>query len=195
MTSPAQPTDTVTPDTTVDPAATAPEANTAQATTDPEPPANDIDAQPQWVRDEIAKARREAKNLRDRLKESEPLVQAAREAEEANKTELQRAQERAQQLETDLAAANLAAERNGYAARFGIPESHYRFIVGNTAEEREESAALVAEMLRGAQPAGATPPPTNRPVESLRPGASPTPPPAEDHSYPASWRPAPARDS
>jgi hypothetical protein len=187
MTTPVQPTDpAATPaEPVVEPAAQAPEATPAET-----PPTNDLDSQPQWVKDEIAKARREAKNLRDRLKEAEPLVQQAREAEEANKTELQRAQERAQQLETDLATATLSAERNGLAARYSIPEEHFRYIVGNTAEEREEAAVGIAHMLEAARGAQSTPPPTNRPIEGLRPGASPPPPAAPDNAYPESWRPA-----
>lgn len=186
MTTPVQPTDpAATPaEPVVDPAAQAPEAAHAET-----PPANDVNSLPDWAREELSKKNREAKNLRDRLKEAEPLVQQAREAEEANKTELQRAQERTQQLETDLATATLNAERNGLAARYSIPEEHLRYIVGNTTEEREEAAAGIAQMLEAARGNQATPPPTNRPIEGLRPGASPPPPAAPDNAYPESWRP------
>lgn len=142
---------------------------------------------PDWAKDKVSKANREAQNLRARLKELEPIAQAAREAEEAKKDDLQRANERAAALEKQLADATLTAERNGLAAKYGIPETHYRYIVGASLEEREDAAAGVAEMLQARVQAGSTRPPTNRPVENLRPGASPPPPLPEDNSYPAAW--------
>ena len=42
--------------------------------------------------------------------------------------------------------------------------------------------------------AAPTPPPTDRPVEGLRPGASPEPPAAPDDTYPAAWAPTRVRN-
>lgn len=190
MTTPAQPTDPAAApaEPVVDPAAQAPEATPAET-----PPTNDLDSQPQWVKDEIAKARREAKNLRDRLKEAEPLVQQAREAEEANKTEAQKAIERAESSEQ---RAQLR-ETELLQSRFGIGDEYLEFIGNGTYEEKEERAAKLGLLVQAVASKESEPtrPPTNRPVESLRSGASSTPPPAEDHSYPAAWGFKPPRDS
>lgn len=53
---------------------------------------------------EVQKARSEAKNLRDRLKEAEPIVTEWRKLEEASKTELEKAQAAAQQATGNLTA-------------------------------------------------------------------------------------------
>ena len=183
MTAPGQPVD----DPTAGDPATIPPADPPE----PEAESQDESALPQWAREKIAKTNREAKSLRERLKEAEPLVAAAREAEEANKSELQRATERAQQLESDLVSERVRSQRFALAANYGISEDYQRYIVGDTPEEREEAAVGIAHLLESARGnQQAPPPPTDRPIGSLRPGASPPPPAPEDNSYPESWRPA-----
>ncbi|OHU71382.1 hypothetical protein BKG86_17160 [Mycobacteroides chelonae] len=64
-----------------------------------------------------------------------------------------------------------------------------------TPEARKASAERLGAHLKAAAPAApvapvVTPPPTNRPIETLTPGASPEPPAAVDNSYPASWTPS-----
>lgn len=116
---------------------------------------------------ELARVRHESAGYRVRNRELEPLAQAAQEAADAEKSELQRATERAQTLETELATSKLESERFALAAEHAISE-------------------LLAQANGAAAPAA---PPSSRPIQTLRPGASPTPPPVEDHSYPAAWSP------
>lgn len=144
------------------------------------------DELPEWVRKKIDKANREAKNLRDRMKEQEPKVAAAEEAERAKMTEIDR-------YKADLESTQgLLAQRDTelLQAKFGIPDDYVEFIGGGTFEEKEARAAKVGLMVQSTKQEEPGKPPSQRPVESLRPGASPTPPPAVDHSYPAAWRPA-----
>lgn len=153
---------------------------------EPEQEPSPEDELPEWARKKIDKANREAKNLRDRLKAQEPMVTAAQEAERAKMSELERAQ-------NDLTAAHQQlAERDTQLlqARYAIPDDYIEFIGGGSFEEKEARAVKVGLMVQSAKSEEPTKPPSNRPVESLRPGASPTPPPVADNAYPAAWRPA-----
>ena len=145
---------------------------------------------PDWMKQKLSKANREAQSLRERLKEAEPLVAAAREAEEANKTEAQRAIDRATAAESALGQR----ETELLQTRFGISDDYLEFIGSGTYEEKEERAAKLGLLVQSAKPQDATRPPSERPVASLRPGASPTPPPVEDTSYPATWGFQPPRE-
>ncbi len=154
--------------------------------TPPEPAAPEAEGElPDWAKAKLSKANREAQGLRERLKEAEPLVAAAREAEEANKTEAQRAIDRATAAESALGQR----ETELLQTRFGISDDYLEFIGTGTYAEKEERAAKLGLLVQKATPQDAEPnrPPSERPVASLRPGASPTPPPVEDTSYPASW--------
>lgn len=154
-----------------------------------EPPADPQEMTPEQYKAELKKVRAEAAGWRTKLREVEPIVKAHTEAEERNKTELQRATERAQTLEQQLAAAQQQTQLLGYAAKYGIPEEDYDLLGSGTPEEMESRAVRIAHMREaaiGQQPAI---PPSNRPVESLRPGASPQPPKPADNSYPEAWRP------
>ncbi|WP_228002147.1 hypothetical protein [Nocardia australiensis] len=137
---------------------------------------------------EIAKLRKEAAGWRTKLREVEPLAQKYAEAEEAQKSEIQRATERATQAEAAAAEREAELTRVRTAIRHGIPEEDMDLLGSGTPEELDARGARIAA-LRQASVKETTPPPTDRPVESLRPGASPTPPPAVDNSYPAAWLP------
>lgn len=155
---------------------------------DPEPsPEDDL---PEWARKKIEKVNREAKNLRDRLKAQEPMVAAAQEAERAQMSELERERADKAALQQQLAERDTQVLQ----ARYGIPDDYLEFLGSGTFEEKEARAAKVGLMVQSAvqtaPPEEPNRPPSQRPVETLRPGASPTPPPAVDNSYPASWRPA-----
>lgn len=138
---------------------------------------------PEWVRAKIRKVNSEAKSLRERLKEQEPLVAAAQEAERAKLSELERAQADNESLQQQLAGRDTEL----LAARYRIPDDYVEFIVGATFDEKEARAAKVAAMVQSTNDSTPGRPPTDRPVESLKPGASPDTPPVEDHSYPAAW--------
>lgn len=89
----------------------------------------------------LEKVRREAAKYRTENKELRPLAQRAREAEEAGKSELQKAQERIAALEAEKQASVLAAARAELAAKHGIPGD---LISGEDAEQMAESAAAIA---------------------------------------------------
>jgi hypothetical protein len=161
-----------------------------------EPPAPEPEQDAQkWspeAQREIEKLRKENASWRTKYRDAEPIVKAHAEAEERNKTELQRATERAQQYERDLAASQQQIQLLGFAAKYGIPEDDYDLLGSGTPEEMESRAVRIAHMREAAigQQQAPSAPPSQRPLESLRPGASPTPPPVADHSYPEAWRPA-----
>lgn len=174
MTAPTEPTEPVVENAPTEPAV--PEAETER-----------VDELPDWAKEKLSKANREAQNLRTRLREVEPLAQEAIDAREAAKTSEQRALERAQALEAQLVTVQLQAETNGLAAQFGIPPTHVRYIVGNSPEERADAAKGIAELLHAHSTPQPVAPPSNRPVEGLRPGASPTPPSEPPTAYPDWW--------
>ncbi|MBF6328740.1 hypothetical protein [Nocardia transvalensis] len=164
-------------DPTAEPAAPQEDPATPSATRAPE----DYEA-------EIAKLRREAAGWRTKFREAEPIVKAHNEAQEAQKTEIQRATDRATQLAKDLAdrETELAVLRAAY--KHGIGEEDIDLLGSGTPEELDTRAARLAAKGFGTKEK-TPPPPSDRPLESLRPGASPTPPPAVDNTYPADWMP------
>lgn len=83
-----------------------------------------------------------AKDANAKLKELEPVAAKAVELEEASKSELQKAQERAEAAERALADATVAAARAEVAAAKGVPVA---LLSGDTREALEASAdALLA---------------------------------------------------
>ncbi|MDJ0454408.1 hypothetical protein [Gordonia amicalis] len=150
---------------------------------EPEPEPSPEDELPEWARKKLDKANREAKNLRDRLKAQEPKVQAAEAAEREKMSELERERADKAALAQQLAARNVEFLQTKY----GITDDYLEFLGDGTFEEMESRAAKIGQMVQSAKHEDPTKPPTQRPVESLRPGASPTPPPVADTSYPASW--------
>ncbi|WP_072814285.1 hypothetical protein [Rhodococcus zopfii] len=213
MSAPLTPTPTPTPN---DAAAAAAAAQAAQQTA-PEPPAPPqltAPAQPPAGGDpaptpaaaktqeplshedalkELEKVRREAANYRTQVRELEPLAKAQRDLEDAQKTELQRAQEQNAQLVAQLEAA----ERAALVATHQIPDEYQTLVTGTTPEERAASAQLVGQLIARTQQQTPAPPapPSQRPLEGLTPGASPTPPAPPDNSYPASWFPTAGNNS
>lgn len=118
------------------------------------------------------------------------------EFEDAQKTEQQRladqlqaAKDQAAQFEQQLTRTQAESQRNALAAKYGIGPDYFRYIVGETPEEREEAAVGISQMLLAAKGAQPSAPPSNRPQEHLRPGASPADPAIPDNSYPPGWLP------
>ncbi len=142
---------------------------------------------------ELAKVRREAAGYRTKLREAEPLVKAAQEAEEANKTEVQKAQERAANLERKYLDLQQSNDRLDLAVQYSIPRDEIDLIGSGSREEMEARAARLGPLFAASEKNPA--PPSNRPVEGLRPGASPEPPKPADNSYPANWGFMPKRES
>ena len=94
----------------------------------------------------IRKANSEAKNLRERLKKFED---AEREREEASKSELQRAVERAEAAEKKLAELEFNALRNEIALSKGLTPAQAKRLQGATKEELESDADELLETFGG----------------------------------------------
>lgn len=174
--------------TPVDPApeATPPAAETPPA--EPKPTRT-----PEEYETELAKVRKEAAGYRVKLKEVEPLAKAAQEAEEAKKDDIQRANDRAQAAEQREKETLEGYTRLELAVQYHIEPDDIDLIGSGTREEMDSRAQRIAA--KNAAAAKASPPPTDRPVEGLRPGASPEPEQPPDDSYPESWKPDYLRDN
>lgn len=140
----------------------------------------------------LEKARKESADRRVKLRELEPLAQKALEAEEAKKTEVQKAVERAEAAEKRDRDREENFNRLDVAVKLGIDPDNIDLIGPGSREEMEQRALRVKAMQDAQAAPGA--PPSDRPVEGLRPGASPEPPKPADDSYPAAWTPSYVRD-
>lgn len=154
----------------------APEAPTQTAT-------QNVVTLPEWAREAISKANREAATYRTQLREVEPLAKKAQELEEAQKTEAQRLAERQVAVERERDEARAEGLRYKAAATHGIGQDYFD-LLGSGDEETiaaraervggliRENTQMKAELeaLRAGKPA----PSTGRPVEALKPGATPT---------------------
>lgn len=162
--------ETTTPETT--------EAATQEAATD----SQSVDTLPSWAREALSKANGEAAKYRTQVRELQPLAEKAREQEEASKTEQQRVAEAAAKAQQEAQEARSEALRYKAAATHGIGSDYFDLLGSgdedtiNSRGERlgtvlREHAAMKAELeaLRAGKPA----PANGRPVESLRPGATP----------------------
>lgn len=106
--------------------------------------------------------------------EIDQLRQAAQkqaELEDAQKTELQKATERAQTYEQQLADMRSTNARLMAAATHNIPPDLIDLLGSGTDEEINARAEMLAERLKATAPAAA--PASQRPVEALTPGATP----------------------
>lgn len=141
---------------------------------------------------ELERVRKESADRRVKLRELEPLAKAALEAEEAKKTEVQKALERAEAAEKRDREREENFNRLDVAVKVGIDPDNIDLIGPGSREEMEQRALRVKAMQDAQAAPGA--PPSDRPVEGLRPGASPEPPKPADDSYPAAWTPNHIRD-
>lgn len=126
----------------------------------PTPPSDEpnADGKPELTLDqalaELEKARKQAARYRNERNELKPLADKHREAEEATKTEAQKASERIAALEAENQTMLLAAKRAELAASTGVPADLLR---GSTIEELTEHAEALKTAL-DAKAAEATPP-------------------------------------
>jgi hypothetical protein len=175
------------------PIPTAPDAPTASPVDSPvadddSTPAADRPARTlEEVEADLAKTRREAQGLRTRLREAEPLAKKALEADEASKSETQKALDRALAAEKAHSELQEGYARMELAVTYHIEPEDIDLIGSGTREEMDGRAQRIAAKNAAASKAG--PPPTDRPIEGLRPGASPEPPKPADNSYPEQWKP------
>lgn len=106
--------------------------------------------------------------------EIDQLRQAAKkqaELEDAQKSELQKANERAQTVEQQLSDMRSTNARLMAAATHNIPPDLIDLLGSGTDEEINARAEVLAERLKASAP---TTPASQRPVESLTPGAAPS---------------------
>lgn len=156
-------------------AAPAPEAPEQQ----PETPSSDT--LPTWARESLTKANQEAAKYRTQVNELKPLADQFRALEESTKSDVQRATEAAEAARRDAENARAEAVRYKAAATYGIPADHFDLLGSGTEEEitarAEKLAALIAAQNTPSPPPSA---PQRRPVEQLRPGATPSEVESED---------------
>jgi dsDNA-specific endonuclease/ATPase MutS2 len=148
---------------------------------------------PEDLQAEIQKLRKENASWRTKYREAEPIVKAHQEAEEASKTEVQRLQEALQKEQQGRTDIETGYTRLELAVQFSIPPDDIDLIGSGTREEMEARAARLGALHASAEKK--PPPPSDRPVEGLRPGATPEPPQPVDNSYPANWGFTPQRQS
>jgi regulator of protease activity HflC (stomatin/prohibitin superfamily) len=155
---------------TPDAAHNAPEAPQQQ----PDP--QDTSALPEWARQSLTKANQEAAKYRTQVNELKPMADQFRALEESTKSEAQRLAEAAEAAKRDAENARAEAIRYKAAATHGISADHFDLLGSGTEEEISARAQKIAALL-AAQVAPATPPPPaapqRRPVEQMRPGATP----------------------
>jgi hypothetical protein len=129
------------------------------------------------------KARREAERERNELRAR------LQQHEDAEKTELQKAQEAAKRYEQELTTTRVANARLMAAVAHDLPPDLIDLLGDGTDEEIDARAKLLAEKLAATAPAPAAEPakPTatpTRPVEALKPGGRPATQEPED---PNAW--------
>lgn len=159
------------------PAAPAPVAPAAPAPTAPATPtAEELAALPQWARDSISSANREAAATRVKLREIEPKAAQFDALEQASKTEAQRLADAASAATRDAETARAEVIRYKVAAAHHIPVEDFDLLGSGTEEEITARAVKIAakNAAQAAPPAApGAPAPTTRPTETLRPGATP----------------------
>lgn len=135
---------------------------------DPTPPAP-ADGDTDW--------KAEARKWETRAKENSTAAARLREIEDANKSELEKANERAAQAEDRAAKLELTNTRNEVAMAKGLTAAQARRLLGETREELEADADQLLAEFPGTKPAdGAASPPAagqQRPQESM--GSVPLP--------------------
>ncbi len=139
----------------------------------------------------ITKANSEAKGLRARVKELEAYEAKVREFEESQKSEADKIQERAAAAEKRASDAEtlLAVER--IARRHQISDDDMDLLGTGTEEQIEARAKKIAAKNAAAAGVSATAPPSEKPIEKLRPGATSSEKDlAPQDAYPSTWRTA-----
>lgn len=104
-------------------------------------------ASPEAARSEIEKLRRESASWRTKVRELEPLAKQAADQVEANKSEVQKALDRATEAERVAQVAQLDSARLRAASAHGLSETQANRLTGTTPEELEADAkAFAAEL-------------------------------------------------
>jgi hypothetical protein len=139
--------------------------------TPPTAPATDPGKAPTFTGEfDPERAARLVENLRTELEEAKAKIRAR---EDAEKTDLQKAQERAEAAEAALVKATLDTATAKAAQAHKIPDDLLEFITGATAEEIEAKAKRLGEKLAatdGTPADNGTGTPSTRPTPRLVPG-------------------------
>ncbi|MFD9949692.1 hypothetical protein ACFWYW_55600 [Nonomuraea sp. NPDC059023] len=123
---------------------------------------------------DVAKWKALARKHETAAKANADAAKRLAEYEDAQKTEQQRMQDRAQSAEKQLAALTAQNARLMAATVHGIPAELIDLLGDGTEEQINERAELLAAKLAAVVPPVApAAPPQTRPVESLKPGAAP----------------------
>lgn len=156
----------------------------AQEPTQQQPPAET----PPWGENfDPERAWKTITNLREREKElsKQPRLTPEQQQQlaeynrlvEASKTEEQRREEAVAAAAREAETARAEALRYKAAATYGIGADHFDLLGSGTEEEITARAEKLASLLAAQKAASTTPPPAapqSRPVEQLRPGATPS---------------------
>lgn len=142
-------------------------------------------ASPEWLEKELAKVRAEAARYRTERNEYRNDHEELQKIKDAEKTEIERSQERVSALESDLESARRELTIERVARKFGIGEDDLDLLGSGTQEQLEARAERIAALNEKA--AASVAPPSNLPKENLVPGSGKGNEP-EDDAYPSHWR-------
>lgn len=129
-------------------------------------------ADPEAARKEIEKLRRESAGWRTKYREAEPQLTEYQKWQESQKTEQQKLAEAKDTAERELTGLRSANARLLAAATHNIPPDLIELLGAGSDEEINARAEALAERLKATVPPAA--PASQRPVESLTPGAAPS---------------------
>ncbi len=143
------------------------------------------------LENEAAETRREAAKYRTKAKEGASAAAELERIRDSQKTETEKVQERASKAEQRAQAAEAELIRERIARRHKIDDEDLDLLGTGTEEQLEARAKRLSALNAAAVAAKATVPPSEKPVEKLRPGATST----DDDitspdAYPSSWRTA-----
>lgn len=127
---------------------------------------------PEVARKEIEKLRRESAGWRTKYREAEPQLTEYQKWQDAQKSEQQKLVEAKEAAERQLGDLRSTNARLLAAATHNIPPELIDLLGGGTDDEINARAEILAERLKATAPAST--PTSQRPVESLTPGAAPS---------------------
>lgn len=124
----------------------------------------------------IKKKNQEAASLRKRLKDAEPVLEAARQAEEDAKDEKTKLTEAKDEAAQEAAEAKAEVTRLKMAIKYGLDEEDLDLLGTGDEEAIENRAKRLADLGKGQEPENNN---GRTPRERLRPGAVPSSEPEE----------------
>jgi chromosome segregation ATPase len=138
---------------------------------------------------EAADTRREAANYRTKAKEGAAAAAELEKIRESQKTEAEKIQERAAAAEKRASDAETELMVERIARRHKITDDDMDLLGTGTEDQIEARAKKVAAKNAAAAGVSATAPPSEKPIEKLRPGATSSEKDlAPQDAYPAHWK-------